>query len=59
MNTRKTMRLSALALVLAVSVTGCANMSPREQGTAKGAAAGALGGAVFARFAKPRSPTPH
>lgn len=38
-----------LALTLAATVTGCANMnlSPREQGTATGAAAGALGGAVI------------
>ena len=47
MKTGKAMRVSALAFVLAVSATGCANMSPREQGTAKGAAAGALGGAVI------------
>ena len=42
----KTFSLSALALSLAV-LTGCANMSETQQGTAKGAGIGALGGAVL------------
>ena len=42
----KTFPLSALALSLAV-LTGCANMSETQQGTAKGAGIGALGGAVL------------
>ena len=42
----KTFSLSALALSLAV-LTGCANMSEAQQGTAKGAGIGALGGAVL------------
>lgn len=35
------------ALVLAVSLTGCANLSERERGTATGAAIGAAAGAVI------------
>ena len=42
----KTFSLSAVALSLAV-LTGCANMSETQQGTAKGAGIGALGGAVL------------
>jgi outer membrane protein OmpA-like peptidoglycan-associated protein len=34
-------------LIAALLATGCANMSEREQGTAKGAGIGALGGAVI------------
>lgn len=41
-----TFSLSALALSLAV-LSGCANMSETQQGTAKGAGIGALGGAVL------------
>ena len=42
----KTFSLSAVALSLAV-LTGCANMSETQQGTAKGAGIGAIGGAVL------------
>ena len=40
-------RPTASAVVIAVLLAGCANMSEREQGTAKGAGIGALGGAVL------------
>lgn len=43
----RSMNATVLAFVLALAVSGCANMSPREEGTAKGAAAGAVGGAVI------------
>ena len=42
----KTFSLSAVALSLAV-LSGCANMSETQQGAAKGAGIGALGGAVL------------
>jgi len=46
--TDKTLRASTLvALAAAVALAGCANMSEREQGTAKGAGIGAAAGAVL------------
>jgi outer membrane protein OmpA-like peptidoglycan-associated protein len=46
--TDKTPRASALvALAAALALAGCANMSEREQGTAKGAGIGAAAGAVL------------
>ncbi len=40
-------RASTLALAAALVLTGCENMSERQQGTAKGAAIGAVAGAVL------------
>jgi outer membrane protein OmpA-like peptidoglycan-associated protein len=46
--TDKTLRASALVpLAAALALAGCANMSEREQGTAKGAGIGAAAGAVL------------
>ena len=39
--------VSTIVVAALVATTGCANMSEREQGTAKGAGIGALGGAVI------------
>ena len=45
-NTSKTFSLTVVALSLAV-LSGCANMTETQQGTAQGAGIGALGGAVL------------
>ena len=48
MNTRTTIRASACALAAsALMMTGCANLSEREKGTAAGAGIGAVAGAVL------------
>lgn len=47
MNRHFILRPAAAAVVISVLLAGCANMSEREQGTAKGAGIGALGGAVI------------
>ena len=48
MNTPLTLRASAIALASAAFlVTGCADLSPRERGTAQGAGIGAVAGAVI------------
>lgn len=44
---RRRLGLLASAVALAVASAGCANMSEREQGTAKGAGIGAVAGAVL------------
>jgi outer membrane protein OmpA-like peptidoglycan-associated protein len=48
MNKRLTMRLAVAGLAAAtLGLAGCADMSPRQQGTAKGAGVGAVAGAVL------------
>jgi len=48
MNTPRTWRAGAAGVAaLALLTSGCANMSEREQGTAKGAGIGAIAGAVI------------
>jgi outer membrane protein OmpA-like peptidoglycan-associated protein len=41
------LRGTGLALAVALAFSGCAEMGPREKGTATGAAIGAIGGAVI------------
>ncbi len=41
------LRGTGAALAVALTFTGCADMGPRERGTAQGAAIGAVGGAVI------------
>jgi osmotically inducible lipoprotein OsmB len=40
------LKACALAVLLAASLTGCSNMTPRERDTAVGAAIGGVGGAA-------------
>lgn len=47
MNLIKKYALSALALPLALSMTGCSGMSKQGQNTAIGAGVGAIGGSVL------------
>ncbi len=44
-------KLTTLALAATLAITGCANMTPTQSGTAKGAGIGALGGAVIGAMA--------
>jgi outer membrane protein OmpA-like peptidoglycan-associated protein len=45
--TKKTHRAALATVVAALALAGCANMSEREQGTAKGAGIGAAAGAIL------------
>ena len=47
--TQHTLKLAAASLAAAalLALTGCAGMTDRERGTATGAAAGAVGGAIL------------
>lgn len=47
MKTTRNMALSASLAVLLVGLGGCAGMTEQERGTAIGAGAGAVGGAVL------------
>ena len=47
MKTTRNMALSASLAVLLVGLGGCAGMTAQERGTAIGAGAGAIGGAVL------------
>lgn len=47
MNTTFTRHLTAASVAAALTLTGCANMSETQQGTAKGAAIGAAAGALL------------
>jgi osmotically inducible lipoprotein OsmB len=47
MKTTRNMALSASLAVLLVGLGGCAGMTEQEKGTAIGAGAGAIGGAVL------------
>lgn len=47
MNTSFARNLTAASVAAALTLTGCANMSETQQGTAKGAAIGAAAGAVL------------
>ncbi|QAU34381.1 OmpA family protein [Janthinobacterium sp. 17J80-10] len=40
-------KLTLSALAVSIAITGCADMSPTQRGTAQGAGLGALGGAVI------------
>lgn len=44
---QRLLRGTGLALAVALAFSGCAEMGPREKGTATGAAIGAIGGAVI------------
>lgn len=44
---QRALRGTGLALAVALTFSGCAEMGPREKGTATGAAIGAIGGAVI------------
>lgn len=47
MKTTRNMALSASLAVLLIGLGGCAGMTAQERGTAIGAGAGAIGGAVL------------
>ncbi|RJG01141.1 OmpA family protein [Noviherbaspirillum sedimenti] len=47
-------KLTLIAVAVAIAVSGCADMSPTQRGTAQGAGLGALGGAVIGAMAGDR-----
>ncbi len=47
-------KLSIIAIASAFAISGCANMSPTQRGTAQGAGIGAVGGAIIGAMAGDR-----